>query len=137
MVFINNLYDVTLSPGAVLPTQALLSTITSTGGNSFQTAAAINNIYQGNGRICQQKICASITGDDSAFNNCQNSPDWPKIVAFCGPSGTPAMYQYGAYWNEIPADLPTKMYNSSLQQVKKDTGYNQFPDPYNVQGQYP
>lgn len=128
MVFENNLINVTMSPGAApLPTLYKATAVQAT----FEQAAAANHIYKGNGAICQKKMCAALTGCESNFG-CPDHAEWKRVVDFCGPAGTPAVYDKGSFWVKAPADTPA-LRSAAMAQL----GLQQFPTPYSLQGMYP
>lgn len=131
MVFINNTYDVTLAPNTAGPIPALQSAMNNSTTKTFDQAMAANHIYQGNGLICQNKICQAMTGCDTV-GGCPNHPDWKKVIDFCGPAGTAAKSMDGMYWTRVPADSEQKL----LQATQQATGYTALPTPYNVSGMY-
>ncbi len=131
MVYINNLNDVTLSSPGSGPLPAFQSALNNSSGKTFQEAVTKNLIYQGNGLICQQKMCTSLTGCDTKLG-CPDHPDWKKVVAFCGPVGTPGLSVDGSYWVRHPADAQQKMFTAT----KQATGLQVLPNPYNVVGMY-
>ena len=77
MRYINNNFNVTMTPGS-----SIEPTYTSSAKNtSFSQAANENSIYQGNGLICQQKMCQSIANCDNVLA-CANHPEYSKIQQF-------------------------------------------------------
>ena len=127
MVYINNLYDVTMTPSLSLPKPVLQLAQR----QSFDQAAATNRIYQNNGRICQEKMCRSMTGCESELG-CPQHPEWRKVLDFCGPIGTQGLSRDGSYWVLLPADSQQKL----LAATKQATGMSVLPTPYNVIGMY-
>ena len=129
-MYINNTYDMTLTPPGPPPPQTLNASAQVQQNLTFDQARSANNIYQGAGRICQQKMCGSMTGCES-ITGCPGNKDWDKIVAFCGPAGN-SVYIDGALWVAEPADSQQQMLTSTLEQ----TGLTTLPNPYNVVGMY-
>ena len=134
MVYVNNPFDVTLAPPnssyhGVMAT--LKASARSTTGMSFEQAKRANAIYQGNGHICQMKMCNSITGCDSP-NGCQDNKHWKDIVNFCGPNGANGLSMEGAWWVLEPKDAHQQL----LTATQENTGLTRLPTPYNVVGMY-
>jgi len=132
MVFINNAIDFTLTPSNKESTVALLSSAMNNGLYTFEQAANINRIYQGNGLICQTKMCKSLTGCDNKLANCPGHPDWNKVLNFCGPIDTRGIAYDGAEW--VLRDSDSRQ--SLLTATKQQTGLQVLPTPYNVTGMY-
>jgi hypothetical protein len=131
MVFISNPFDVTLTAPSAGPALALQVAQQTNARMSFDQAAAVNNIYQNNGHICQRRMCEALTGCDRAME-CPNHPEWQKVVQFCGPVGTPGLSMDGAWWNLQQADERQQL----LSATQKTTGMNLLPTAYNVVGMY-
>ncbi len=131
MAFINNQYDVTMTAPGSGSAPALLSAAANSSGKTFEQAIEKNRIYQGNGLICQQAMCYSLTGCNSKFG-CPGHPDWKKVVEFCGPIGTGGMAADGSYWVLEPADAGQKL----LSYIQRTTGLKTLPNPYNTVGMY-
>ena len=132
MVFINNPVDVTLGPPSAAGRLAAYQLANrSAGGKTFEEAARINLIYQGNGQICMNAMCASMTGCNTVFN-CPGNPDAKRIAAFCGPAGTPAMNFDGAFWTRGPADARANLLHATERELQMPV----LPNPYNVVGMY-
>ena len=131
MVYINNSFDVTLTaPGTgIMP--ALQSSAVNTAGKTFSQAQAINRVYAGNGLICQQNMCQSLTGCDSKLG-CPEHPDWKKVQQFCGPIGTQQVAMDGAIWQLENSDTQQQL----LSATQKSTGMAVLPTAYNVTGMY-
>jgi hypothetical protein len=128
MNYINNQYDVTLSPinNEMIGYQNVMRN-----GKTFSEAANINHIYKNNGLICQKKMCESMTGCSSR-NGCPENPEWNKIIEFCGGIGTGGIYMDGSYWTLHNIDEREKM----LKSTEKQLGMKVLPNPYNVVGMY-
>jgi hypothetical protein len=134
MVFIDNPFDVTLTPQQSALRGALStfrSSSNSVSGLTFEQAKAANSIYQGNGLICQVKMCNSMTGCDNP-NGCPSNPDWNKIVDFCGINSTRAIAMDGSIWYLRPKDIRSQLVSAT----ERATGFDPLPDPYNVVGMY-
>lgn len=134
MVFINTPFDVTIGPPGMQARQdaRLLRTIErNTPGMSLEQAKNVNRIYQGNGLICQVRMCGSITGCNSP-NGCPNNPHWKDILDFCGKNSTPGMSMDGSWWSLEQKDAPQLM----LARTEKAVGMAPLPNPYNVVGMY-
>jgi hypothetical protein len=134
MVFIDNPFDMTLTPpGSRL--RGTLATYSASSNNvsglTFDQARQANSIYEGNGLICQVKMCNSMTGCENP-NGCPNNPDWNKIVDFCGINSTRTIAMDGSIWYLQPKDLKAQL----LSATEKATGFNPLPNPYNVVGMY-
>ena len=85
MVYINNQFDVTISP--VVERPKLLT---------MEEAKKKNSIYRGNGLPCQIKMCQDLTG----CSNCGSYPLNQDIVDFCGVNSTPGVAMCGG-WFEV------------------------------------
>lgn len=125
MVFINNAIDVTMTGAAghipVPPVSVYTSSF-----NTFEEAARKNRIYKGNGAICQKKMCGALTGFESPFG-CPGHPEADRIQEFCGPYGTPAVFQGGVYYAT----------NVTQQQLLQATEQTQAQiSPYNLPSMY-
>lgn len=131
MVFINNQFDMTLTPVSQPHTNRQILTAGAGGGHSFEQAVNINRIYQNNGLICQKKMCESLTGCSSAVG-CPNHPDWEKVVNFCGPIQTGGIAMDGSYWTLQSSNARQQLLHST----EKATGMKRLPTPYNVIGMY-
>jgi hypothetical protein len=131
MVFTNTLSDVTLSGPYNGQKHAQKVAAQHTAGKSFAEAAEINNIYQGNGLICQQQMCLSLTGCDSELG-CPGHPDWNKVIDFCGRSNLKGLSMDGSYWQLYPANSQEQ----ALTATKEATGLPVLPTAYNVTGMY-
>lgn len=132
MVYINNAIDFTLTPPGTGSLPALRSAMRNMGGKTFEQAANVNRIYQGNGLVCQTQMCRSLTGCDSVITGCPGHPDWKKVIQFCGPNETPGMAYDGGQWVKIAANSEQHL----LTATKKATGLTVLPNPYNVVGMY-
>jgi len=132
MVFITNAADVTLTPPGHAELPSLLSAARSTGQKTFQQAANINRIYQGNGLICQTKMCQSLTGCHNLLTDCSSHPDWKQVLQFCGPVDTRGVAYDGAQWALQPADTHQQL----LTATQQATGLPVLPTAYNVTGMY-
>ena len=131
MVFINNPYDLTLTASNYGPAPALMASESRTSGKTFEQAMNINRIYQGNGLICQRRMCESLTGCSSAID-CPGHPDWQKVQDFCGPIQTGGISMDGSYWTLQNVDARQQ----ALTATRSATGFSQLPTPYNVVGMY-
>ncbi len=123
--------DVTLSAPGSGPLPAFQAALRNSSGKTFAEAVDVNRIYEGNGLICQQHMCTSLTGCDSKLG-CPEHPDWKKVLDFCGPVGTQGLSVDGSYWIRHAADSQQKM----LTATKKAVGLPVLPNPYNVVGMY-
>lgn len=125
MLFINNSIDVTMTGGAGHVPSSRISVYTSS-LNTFEEAARKNHIYKGNGAICQKKMCEALSGVDCSFG-CPTNPNWDRIQEFCGPFGTPALFQGGVYYAT----------NVTQQQLLQATEQRQRQySPYNIPNMY-
>jgi len=134
MVFINTPIDVTIGPPGMRQRQdaRFLRTLERTmPGMTLEQAKQVNRIYQGNGLICQVKMCESITGCKNP-NGCPNNPNWKQILEFCGHNSTPGLSMDGAWWSLEQKDAPQLMLSST----EKAVGMKPLPNPYNVVGMY-
>ena len=132
MVFTNLPNDVTLAPPSTSgKTQALLSAARNISGMTFEQAASVNSIYQGNGLICQQRMCQSMNGCED-ISACQQNADYNKVLQFCGAIGTSGRAIDGGWWKLEPADSQQMMLEAS----QKATDMRQLPTSYNTTGMY-
>ena len=131
MLFINAPNDVTLAPPNAGPLSALTAAARNLPGMSFEQAAAVNRIYQGNGLICQRQMCQSMTGCEDV-TVCANNKDYGQILQFCGPIGTPAVAMDGGWWRLEPANSHQLM----MAAAERATGMNPLPTSYNTFGMY-
>ena len=126
MVFINNLIDVTMSPPSSHVPVPPVSVYTSS-FNTFEQAARKNHIYKGNGAICQKKMCGTLTGCETPFG-CPGHPDWARIQEFCGPYGTPAVFQGGVF---LATNVTPQALLQATEQKKAQFSPYNLPNMYN------
>lgn len=110
---------------------ALYNAIQNRTGLSYQEAARKNMIYQGNGLVCQRRMCLDMNGCEDV-TACGHHSDYSKIVNFCGPIGTPATAIDGGWWRLEPSNVHQLM----LTAAEKATGMNPLPTPWNTAGMY-
>ena len=131
MVYINNPIDFTLTPPGAGPAPAFQSALNNSADMTFEQAATSNHIYKGNGLVCQQQMCNSLTGCDSKLG-CPQHPDWKRVLEFCGPNNTGGISDDGAYWVLVPAESRQQLVTAT----QKRLGLPALPNPYNVTGMY-
>lgn len=132
MVFIDNAFDITLTPQTTSMNPVLHASLLTSTRLDVEQAKRANHIYSGNGLVCQRMMCQSMTGCERVPGCPISKEDQQKVDAFCGPIGTLGMDMDGSWWNLQPANVQSSL----LTATEKSTGFRPLPTAYNTTGMY-
>ena len=132
MAFINNEYDVTMTPrGEDQRFTALAYSMASAPQGDINQCIAANRIMQGRGDPCMSAMCSCMGGSMARFG-CPKMSDTDYAAArrFCGASSTGGFYDNGYYWT---VNRNAGISPQALQAARANVAE---VDPYTVMGMY-